>query len=193
MVYTLRFFFSLKCSLFHNSNLFGSCIIHNLYTEWAKIKKNNSGAKRLNCVIHKKRRVWSWETTTGLTGDDGYGDCSHTTKSSHLSHVAYVTFERCAIIIALCRKQICGRPLALQEKWHNLAAVGDPRALWMSCTSVCSIPAKCKFNSQAKHLTLCRCRQWHCAEHSTQANICFLGSDKFLMLSVWLTGTSVLV
>jgi len=38
MVYTLRFFSS-KCSLFHNSNVFGSCIIHILYTEWAKIKK----------------------------------------------------------------------------------------------------------------------------------------------------------
>jgi hypothetical protein len=49
MVYTLRFFFSLKCSLFHNSNLFGFCIIHTriLYTKCAKIKKNNSGAKRL--------------------------------------------------------------------------------------------------------------------------------------------------
>ena len=38
MVYTL-FFFSPKCSLFHNSNVFGSCIIHILYTECAKIKK----------------------------------------------------------------------------------------------------------------------------------------------------------
>ena len=48
MVYTLLFFFSsLKCSLFHNSNLFGACIIHILYTECAKIKKNNSRAKRL--------------------------------------------------------------------------------------------------------------------------------------------------
>ena len=47
MVYTLRFFFSSKCSLFHNSNLFGSSIIHILYTGCAKIKKNNSGAKRL--------------------------------------------------------------------------------------------------------------------------------------------------
>ena len=45
MVYTLRFFLSLKCNLFHNSNLFGACIIHILYTECAKIKKNNSGAK----------------------------------------------------------------------------------------------------------------------------------------------------
>ena len=41
-------FFSSKCSLFHNSNVFGSCIIHILYTGCAKIKKNNSGAKRLN-------------------------------------------------------------------------------------------------------------------------------------------------
>jgi hypothetical protein len=47
MVYTLRFFLS-KCSLFHNSNVFGSCIIHILRTGCAKIKKNNSDAKRLN-------------------------------------------------------------------------------------------------------------------------------------------------
>ena len=38
-------FFSAKCSLFHNANLFGSCIIHILYTGCAEIKKNNSGAK----------------------------------------------------------------------------------------------------------------------------------------------------
>ena len=42
------FFFSSKCTLFYNSNLFGSCVIHILYTACAKIKKNNnSGAKRL--------------------------------------------------------------------------------------------------------------------------------------------------
>ena len=46
MVYTLRFFPS-KCSLFHNSKFFGSCNIHILYTVCAKIKKNNSGTKRL--------------------------------------------------------------------------------------------------------------------------------------------------
>jgi len=34
--------------LFHNSNLFGSCIIHILYTGVLKLKKNNSGAKSLN-------------------------------------------------------------------------------------------------------------------------------------------------
>jgi len=44
----LSVFSSSKCSLFHNSNVFGSCIIHISYTECAKIKKkNNSGAKRL--------------------------------------------------------------------------------------------------------------------------------------------------
>ena len=51
MLYNLRFFSS-KCSLFHNANLFGSCIIHILYTECAKIKKNNSGAKILNPLLH---------------------------------------------------------------------------------------------------------------------------------------------
>ena len=38
MLYTLRFCSS-KCSLFHNANVFGSCIIHVLYTGCAKIKK----------------------------------------------------------------------------------------------------------------------------------------------------------
>jgi hypothetical protein len=33
--------------LFHNANLFGSCIIHILDTGCAKIKKNNSGPKGL--------------------------------------------------------------------------------------------------------------------------------------------------
>ena len=33
------FFFSSKCSLFHNANLFGSCIIHILYIGCAEIKK----------------------------------------------------------------------------------------------------------------------------------------------------------
>ena len=52
MVYMLSvFFFSSKCSLFHNSNVFGSCFIHILYTGCAKIKKNNSGPERLNREI----------------------------------------------------------------------------------------------------------------------------------------------
>jgi len=44
MVYTLRFYSS-KCGLFHNSNVFGSCIIHILYTGCAKIKKKNPAPK----------------------------------------------------------------------------------------------------------------------------------------------------
>jgi len=44
MVYTLRFFSS-KCSLFHNSNVFGSCIIHILY-----IYSTNIGTEYFNMV-----------------------------------------------------------------------------------------------------------------------------------------------
>jgi hypothetical protein len=40
--------FSSKFSLFHNSNIFGSCIIHILYTGCAKIKKK-SGARMSIC------------------------------------------------------------------------------------------------------------------------------------------------
>jgi len=59
MVYTLRFFPS-KCSLFHNSNVFGFCIFHILYTGCAKIKKNNSGAKRLSRAIERKYIRGEW-------------------------------------------------------------------------------------------------------------------------------------
>ena len=45
------FFSSSKCILFHNSNVFGSCIIHILYTVCAKVNKNNSGAQRLMKAI----------------------------------------------------------------------------------------------------------------------------------------------
>jgi len=47
--YNVRFFSS-NCSLFHNSNVFGSCFIHILYTECAKrcilyIYSTNIGTK----------------------------------------------------------------------------------------------------------------------------------------------------
>ena len=56
MVYILRFFPSSKCSLFHNSNVFGSCFIQILYTGCAKIKKNNSGAKMLKIPFREDCR-----------------------------------------------------------------------------------------------------------------------------------------
>ena len=50
------FYFSSKCSLFHNPKVFGSCIIHILYTVCAKFKKkSNSGAKRL--IISTEARL----------------------------------------------------------------------------------------------------------------------------------------
>jgi hypothetical protein len=63
MLYTLRFFFSSKCSLFHNANMFGSYIIHILYTGCAKIKKN-SGAKGL--IWKFLKLVWSWTGVSSL-------------------------------------------------------------------------------------------------------------------------------
>jgi len=78
MVYTLRFSSS-KCILFHNSNVFRSCIIHILYTGCAKIKKkNNSGAKRLrkDVTIKIKRYFRKLNTnikivkSSAITGSD---------------------------------------------------------------------------------------------------------------------------
>jgi hypothetical protein len=39
------FFLSSKCSLFHNPNVFRSCIIHILYTGVLKLKKKNPAPK----------------------------------------------------------------------------------------------------------------------------------------------------
>ena len=47
MLHTLRFFLSSKCRLFHNATFFGSCVIHILYTECAKIKKKKIRRQRV--------------------------------------------------------------------------------------------------------------------------------------------------
>jgi len=52
--------------LFHNSNVFGSCFIHILYTGCAKIKKNNSGAKRLNQTITEYGLIISVQKTQSM-------------------------------------------------------------------------------------------------------------------------------
>ena len=62
----LSVFSSSKCNLFHNSNIFGSCIIHILFTECAKIKKNNPGSKRLRCCATNRNVAGSFPH--GVTG-----------------------------------------------------------------------------------------------------------------------------
>ena len=47
MLHTLRSFSS-KFRLFHNATFFGSCIIHILYTECAKIKKKKIRRQKVN-------------------------------------------------------------------------------------------------------------------------------------------------
>ena len=56
MLHTLRIFSS-KFRLFHNATFFGSCIIHILYTECAKIKKKKIRRQRVKLV---RPRLFSW-------------------------------------------------------------------------------------------------------------------------------------
>ena len=55
MLCTLHFSFSSKCSLFHNANFFGFCIIHILYTGCAKIKKIIPAPKGYSCNVTQKK------------------------------------------------------------------------------------------------------------------------------------------
>jgi len=51
------FFFSSKCNLFHNSNVFGSCIIHILCTECAKVKKIRRQKVKMVPSVHSSVRT----------------------------------------------------------------------------------------------------------------------------------------
>ena len=66
-IYSPVFFLSSKCSLFHNSNVFGSCFIHILYTGCAKIKKIISAPKGYglrrsdgNVALHKSAQLFRY-------------------------------------------------------------------------------------------------------------------------------------
>ena len=61
------FFFSSKCSLFHNSNVFGFCITHNLYTGCAKIKKKTIPAPEGSEVI-----IWNIAAFTSVLNPGNY-------------------------------------------------------------------------------------------------------------------------
>ena len=60
--YILSVYSSSKCSLFHNCNLFASCIIHILYMGVLNFKKN-SDAKRLIIIIIIIIIIW-WKNNS---------------------------------------------------------------------------------------------------------------------------------
>ena len=69
-MYTLRFFLSSKYSLFHNCNVFGSCIIHILYTECAKIKnkfRRNDPYRGRTAPLTSKRCILYIYSTNKVT------------------------------------------------------------------------------------------------------------------------------
>ena len=61
-------FFSSKCSLFHNSNVFGSSIIHILYTECAKIKKKIFRRQKVTEYRHTVLQFTLWQAMKAQTG-----------------------------------------------------------------------------------------------------------------------------
>ena len=60
------FFFSSKCSLFHNSNVFSSCIIHILCTGCAKIKKKLFRRQKFNCKRLGADKTGKWSNRLTL-------------------------------------------------------------------------------------------------------------------------------
>ena len=118
MVYTLLFSSS-KCSLFHNSNVFGSCIIHILYTGCAKIKRNNSVLKYFKHGINSP--FFSSSKCSLFHNSNVSGSC-----------VIHILFTGCAKIkrynsdaISLTRKWLSRRMLVSSRgtvcEWNRVA------------------------------------------------------------------------
>ena len=107
MLHTL-FFSTSKCLLFHNATLFGSCIIHILYTGCAKIKKENSGAKGLILLFHLLLCLPSGHFLSGFPTKSLYAVLSCTSHPLWHSHINSTTKHACS----LCRK-----PFKMQIKY----------------------------------------------------------------------------
>ena len=94
MLYTLRFFFSSKCSLFHDANLSGSCIIHILYTGCAKIKKKKYFLpQRVNRFKFSFLSTCNWQLAT----------C--TALATHLCHLSAATSSTVSSFVSLAENQ----------------------------------------------------------------------------------------
>ena len=105
MPFTIRFFSS-KCSLFHNANLFGSCIIHILYTGCAEIKKNNSGAKGLTVGA----------VLSVATAPYAVMECRRTSSSLY----PYLYHYNCVSVIGCLHKQLRGREREREREREGL-------------------------------------------------------------------------
>jgi len=71
VVYTLRFLSS-KCSLFHNSNVFGSCIIHILYTGMLN-RGRTAPLNSKRCILY----IYSTNVGTEYFKHGIYSPCFH--------------------------------------------------------------------------------------------------------------------
>ena len=95
MVYTLRFFFSLKCNLFHNSNLFGSVLFTFYIQSVLKLKKNNSGAERLITKWRSISVVWSVTVIAGRSVRNFTSVTRNTDVTEYVSPYTCIVTARC--------------------------------------------------------------------------------------------------
>ena len=86
----LSVFFSSKCSLFHNVNLFGSCIIHILYTGCAKIKKKTRSV--YDCTVEDVEYICNSNSTLCFL----YCCCYNVSIVTHSRHLVVVMLRCCA-------------------------------------------------------------------------------------------------
>ena len=100
-VYPPFFFLSSKCSLFHKSNIFGSCFIHILYTGYAKIKKKKFRRQKV-------KLGFKWLNRNVLTEFHCYKKlkilCQHSFHSDSLTKIFEYAERRHSLI---SRNRVC--------------------------------------------------------------------------------------
>ena len=77
----------------YNSNVFGSCIIHILYTGCAKIKKNNSSPKRLMTEFQVK--TYCSINVEGNMSMDGGGLIGHSQNTDKAYYSEIIGAWKC--------------------------------------------------------------------------------------------------
>jgi len=91
-------FFSSKCSLFHNSNVFGSCVIHILYKKVLKLKKiipAPRGWRTLRVILFwrnvKTKAWWTISKLLYVAGSLKLHVWSLTTKCIYVIYIDFKT------------------------------------------------------------------------------------------------------
>jgi len=138
MVYTLLFSSS-KCSLFHNSIIFGSCIIRILYTGCAKTKKIIPGRQKFYLINTELNPICHLLALLG---------------AHHILHVSGIRVKVCHALYKICQK--CSKNNNNYQLTHSKWTFGSGNFLRCRFSRSKTMPIQYKNGDIFKYLRFLR-------------------------------------